>query len=294
MRLHENNKNSSFIRNNYRITNLLVSSFTFILVLAVILLLKHDNIINNVWLPIIITLVVIIFLSFLGDVLAKVLIKHSSLKRQREIEEKLNEENPNMNMYPINPKLYEEDLTQDEYDRLKSFRISNVLSSIILGLILVVIFIDFKSNKVVLDIILPLLIIIGLVGILACIFDFIVEKIIKFRMRVIEKIPKVEYKKPKNIFNKNKRIFYVPIYIILAFMCISIFIDFESEHVITHIVIPCEAITISTFIIILITDLIIDRVVKFKKTIEDDSKEIYSYSFDELDDMLEEERKDEK
>lgn len=287
------NKTPSFFKSNYRITNILVSTFSALICLSVILILKKEGEIENVIWPIIISFFCVFLFSISFEFSTRLIIKISEEKRLRKIEEKLCEENPNMNMYPINPKLYEVDLTQEEYDRLKSFRVSNILSCIILGLILCVIFIDFKSKHIFLNIILPLFIIIGGVGLIGCLFDFIFEKIIKFRMRVISKIPEIKYEPKKNFFTKNKRIFYVPIYVILAFMCITIFVDFNSAHVITKIVIPCEAITIATFIIIIITDVIIDKIVKFKKSIEEESEDILSYSFDELDDMLDEERKDE-
>lgn len=293
MRSNNKNQKSSFIKSNYRITNILTSIFSYVICLAVILILKKEGDIQYVALPIIISFVVIVILSIISDFIVKFLIKKSEENRLKKIKEKLSEENPNMNMYPINPKLLEYGLSDQEYERLKSFRVSNVLSFIILGLILILIFVDFNNEYIFLNIILPMLMIVGGVGLLATLCDLLGEKLIKFKYRVIDEIQPPKLNKNKNYFFKNKRIFFVPIYIILAIITITVFVDFNNPKVISHIVVPCEIITIVAFILILVTDAIITKIECVRKMIDKEASDEIDYDLYNIDDMYKEERKDE-
>lgn len=294
MRSNNKNQKSSFIKSNYRITNILTSIFSYVICLAVILILKKEGDIQNVALPIIISFVVIVILSIISDFIVKFLIKKSEENRLKKIKEKLSEENPNMNMYPINPKLLEYGLSDQEYERLKSFRVSNVLSFIILGLILILIFVDFNNEYIFLNIILPMLMIVGGVGLLATLCDLLGEKLIKFKYRVIDEIEPPKLNKKKNYFFKNKRIFFVPIYIILAIITITVFVDFNNPKVISHIVVPCEIITIVAFILILITDAVITKIECVHRMIDKEASDEIDFDLYNIDDMYkEEERKDE-
>lgn len=282
MNMSNENKKRSFFKKNYRGTNLLVSIFAFFICIFVVFYNKSNNIFWSVIFPLIICFIVILVLSILTDIFIRILIKKSKNKAIKKINDELALENPNMNMYPVNPKLYEIGLTIEQYDRLKKFRVSNLLVCVIIALILIICLVDF-DGYIFTQIFLPIIMIIGSVGVLGTFFDFIAEKIIKKSYKKHPNKIKNKKKAKQNIFTKNRRIYYVPIYIILGIMITLIIVDFNrKDKIISRVVLPCEIITILDFIFMLITDYIIDRFNKLKKLLNQDD-DIFSYSMDELD-----------
>lgn len=261
----------SFWKQNYRITNLIISIFLYLIVLAVVLSRKDKKIFIGYILPLLISLLIIVIISLITDRILNVMLKRFKEKKLLKLK-KIEEEQKkplSQNMVPIHPKLIEMKLTQNQYDKIINIRISNILLSVILTLILIYFKIDLEGNLY-LDIILPILLITGIIGLACTILDIIIEKVIRsfYSNKKDKKKPRL---KKENFFTKNKRIFYVPICILLAIIIANGLIDFKREdHIISRVIIPLEIINILTMIIIILIDCIISKYKRFKDLLEND------------------------
>lgn len=255
------------LNKNYRILNLILSIFTYTIVIAVVFLNMSKNIFWGIIVPLILSLLIIILVSLISDFLIEKSIERKKIKKLKAKEEEMRKANykESYNMYPINPRFFETGLTDYQYEKLKYFRICNILVFMIIELIIVILFINFKSNYIFHDIILPILMISGTMGIIGTIIDFIIEAIIKRTYIKRKKNVKTVKVRKKNFLTKNFRIYYVPI--VLVCWVIEHIVVYEYKKFVKSMLIPGIIIAIVNIAGIIILDLIFSKLTKLKKTL---------------------------
>lgn len=278
-----NNKKNTSVPRNYmievRFINFVLSILLFILLTSFIILTNMNNI-KHILLKDGIVLCVIIIISFLIDLFLKYIIRNKYKKYEIELSKC---DNLSYNMYPVNVKLKELGLTEKQYNKLINFRVTNILICTIFGLLFILFTTNFKSKYIFKDIILTIIIKISLIVIFVIMFDFIFEFLLKKSYKHKHKKIKVKNKN-YNIFTKNKRIYYIPIIILIGIIEIMLFIDFNSvDNIITKVVIPLEIINIINFLAIIIIDKVISKYYDLKKIINTD-EDIFNkdYKIDEF------------
>ncbi|MGM9971344.1 MAG: hypothetical protein ACI35W_02910 [Anaeroplasmataceae bacterium] len=282
--------NSLFhLKKNYRITNLIVSCFSYIIAVAVIILNRKS--IKFYGLYIVLFVFIILLISFLFDFIIGKVIKRNLKKKEIAKSLKKDAIPESYNMYPINLRLKQMGLNEEQYDSLINFRITNILIWVIIGLVVLLLTTEFSSYYILMDIILPSIIKVGIIGIIAVIFDLTFEFFLKKFYRKRKNIKKEKKAKKINVFTKNKRIYYVPIVIIIAIIEVIIFVDFgRTDKLFTKIVIPLELINIINFIGIIVIDSIISYYSKIKSIITS-NEDIFDKDY-QLEDIKELEREE--
>lgn len=286
-----NKKSKTLVPSNYlldiRIANIVLSILVFIIVVAIIILKNLNNLTAFISIPIIISFIILLIISLFIDMLIKSISKKIYFKKINEIDEN---QNDSYNMYPISIKLKESGLSSIQYNKVINFRITNSLLWTIFGLVIILFTTNFKSEFVFKDIVLTIIIKVSAVAFIAIILDFLFEALIKknFKTKTIKKIKIKKY----NMFTKNKRLYYVPCVIILAFIEVLLLVDFNrTDKLFTRIVIPLELITIINFIGMLIIDKIISKIDSLKEIIISND-DVFNNDYD-LDNFDENEREEE-
>lgn len=272
MKKNLNNNKSTFFSKNYRLLNLIFASFLYSIAICAIII----SDIKDKLLFCLISIVPCAVVFIIIDVFTSIGVRNKAKKLKAQPLEP-----ESYNMYPINRKLQDLGLTEEQYEKLLSFRITNILTWIIVGLLLVLFTTDFSSELVLKDVILPSIIKISCAALLSIVSDLVFEYFLKkfYKSKPKKRISK-KNKKP-NIFIKNKRIYYVPIVIMIAIMEVFIFVDFSRvDKLYTRIIIPLEAITIINFIGMLIIDAIISYIKRIRDIVND-SGDLFLQDYDD-------------
>ena len=267
-------KNNKYMYKNHRIANLFISLLIMVFFVAIVLLNDSDKLFKGIILPILIVGCAVLMLSITADRLIDRYYRYSwvrSLERLR----KENKKDESYNLYPIDPKLIELDLTPEQYDLLVRFRIVNFLLYCLTVTLLILKFVDFSGNLVT-SVILPIIMITGASGVIFVCYDMFFEFILKKIYKKKNFIPKIKRFIKDMIICKNNRIYYVPICTIIGIILIVALVNFDDK--LSKILPIIFAISISDIIVMILIDFGFSKYFKMIKgmnEIDKSDKNIY-------------------
>lgn len=270
----------------YHLFNLIGSICIFGLGVAIILLIDSKYIFLGKICPIIILAIILIIL---GALWSKLISRKYRYSWVRSLKKKYHDENESYNLYKVDPKLAEKGLNDYEYHSLVKFRILNFFLFLLSALMLIFGLVDLKGFLLH-DVILPIIMIISGLGIFFVTIDFIAESIVKLHFRRHkDKYDKKEYHPKDTIFNKNLRIYYIPISIFVGIILVMIVVDFSKS--IIEIARPIIIITFVWIFVCVGIDFIISKIINSFKVLNEEANTIID---NDISDEIENELQNEK
>lgn len=252
---------------SFQILNLIGCFFIFGLCVTIILLIDSKSLFWGKVTPIIISFILV---SIYGKLMEMLISRRYRYSWVRSINKKHSDDNGSYNLYKVDPYYEDKGMTGYQYSRMKRFRLTNFFIYLLASSVLIMGLIDF-SGTLFHDIILPIIMIVCGCGVLFVLVDFIEEALIKrfyVKRKKIDEV--VQNSKKDSIYNKNLRIYYIPICLFIGIIIVMIVVDFSKS--IAYITQRILIITAIILFFIVILDLTISRITRNLRVLDEESQ----------------------
>lgn len=271
---------------SFQILNLIACFFIFGLCVTIILLIDSNSLFWGKIVPIFLSL---LFVLIYGKIIEIIISRKYRYSWVRSLNKRKASANASYNVYKIDPLYESKGMREYQYKRLKRFRLINFFLYLLSAFVLIIGIVDFNATLFH-DIILPIVMIVCGCGVFFVLIDFLEEALIKkFYVKRKNDVKTTQTYKKKSIYDKNLRIYYIPICLFIGIIILMVVVDFDKSM--EYIASRVSIIMLIVVLFILILDLVISKINKWIRILNEEASKTIDNDIDDIiDDMIKDEK----